>query len=139
MMDKRGLAGYAAAACEDKNMKETERKILDLWEAIAQQNEEKLIRFFTPDAHILWPNTDERFDLSGYLRANCDYPGRWSGKVEKIALDGSWSVAKVWSPEGSASRTVTFYQWRNGKIEQMVEYWGDIGPAPEWRNGLALS
>ena len=41
------------------------------------------------------PNTDERFDLNGYLRANCDYPGRWSGEVEKIASDGSWSVAKV--------------------------------------------
>ena len=57
--------------------------------------------------------------------------------METVALDGSYSVVKVWSPEGGAARTVTFYQWRNGKIERMVEYWGDVGPAPEWRKGLA--
>ena len=119
-------------------MKEIELLIRALWQAVTEQDEEKLLRFFTPDAQIFWPNTGERFDLAGYLRANCDYPGRWSGKVEKIALDGSWSVAKVWSPEGGAARAVTFYQWRNGKIERMEEYWGDVGPAPEWRKGLAL-
>lgn len=119
-------------------MREIENRIRALWQAIAEQDEEKLMRFFTPDARILWPNTDEQFDLAGYLRANCDYPGRWSGKVERVALDGSYSIAVVWPPEGAASRSVAFYQWRNGKIEQMVEYWGDVGPAPEWRKGLAL-
>ena len=119
-------------------MKEIEVTIRSLWQAIAEQNEEKLVCFFTPDAQILWPNTEERFDLNGYLRANCDYPGQWNGKVETVALDGSYSIAKVWPPEGGAARAVTFYKWRNGKIEQMVEYWGDIGPAPEWRRGLSL-
>ncbi|MCI8942970.1 MAG: nuclear transport factor 2 family protein [Oscillospiraceae bacterium] len=115
---------------------EFEDMIHALWQAVSEQDEEKLPQFFTPDACICWPNTDERFDLNGYLRANCDYPGRWSGEVEKIASDGSWSVARVWSMEGTAARAVTFYRWRNGKIAQMTEYWGDIGPAPEWRRGL---
>ncbi len=113
--------------------------ILDLWQAIARQDAHELARFFTVDAQILWPNSGERFDLPGYLRANCDYPGRWSGQVERIAEDGSYSVARVWSAEGLASRAVTFYQWRNGKILQMTEYWGEIGPAPGWRKGLSLS
>ena len=119
-------------------MKDFALVIRALWQAIAEQDEERLLQFFTPDAVILWPNTNEAFDLNGYLRANCDYPGQWSGQVEKIALDGGWSVAKVWSPAGDAFRSVTFYQWRNGKIERMVEYWGDVGPAPEWRKGLSL-
>lgn len=113
--------------------------ILDLWQAIARQDAHELARFFTVDARILWPNSGERFDLPGYLRANCDYPGQWSGQVERIAEDGSYSVARVWSAEGLASRAVTFYQWRNGKILQMTEYWGEIGPAPGWRKGLSLS
>lgn len=113
--------------------------ILDLWQAIARQDAHELARFFTVDAQILWPNSGERFDLPGYLRANCDYPGQWSGQVERIAEDGSYSVARVWSAEGLASRAVTFYQWRNGKILQMTEYWGEIGPAPDWRKGLSLS
>ena len=114
----------------------TEDTILRLWQAIAEQDEERLAQFFTVDAQIFWPNTNERFDLPGYLRANCDYPGQWSGKVEKIAADGSYSVARVWSPDGAGARAVTFSQWRNGKIVQMTEYWGDVGPAPDWREGL---
>ena len=114
----------------------TEDIILRLWQAIAEQDEAHLAQFFTVDARIFWPNTDEHFDLPGYLRANCDYPGKWSGKVEKIAPDGSYSVARVWSPDGAAARAVTFYQWRNRKIVQMTEYWGDVGPAPDWRKGL---
>ena len=116
-----------------------EDKICALWRAVAEQDEEKLAQFFTSDARIFWPNTDENFDLAGYLRANCDYPGRWNGKVEKVAGDGSYSVAKVWSPEGEAFRAVTFYQWRNGKIMHMTEYWGNVGPVPEWRRGLPLA
>lgn len=78
-------------------MKAREDIIRALWQAVAEQDPEKLVRFFTPDARILWPNTEECFDLADYVRANCAYPGQWSGKVEKIALDGSYSVAKVCS------------------------------------------
>ncbi len=118
---------------------EMEGTILRLWHAIAEQDAERLAGFFTVDARIFWPNTNECFDLPGYLRANCEYPGQWSGRVEKIAGDGSWSVAKVWSPEGDAARSVTFYRWRNGKVAEMTEYWGDVGPAPEWRRGWSLT
>ncbi len=114
-------------------MTDLENTILALWQAIAEQDEARLSRFFTADAEIFWPNTGERFDLAGYLRANCDYPGQWSGAVERVAPDGSYSVARVWSPEGVTARAVTFYQWRNGRIVQMVEYWGDVAPPPEWR------
>ena len=117
-------------------MKEIEVTIFAFWQAVADQEEAALAQFFTPDAEIFWPNTGERFDLNGYLRANCDYPGQWTGKVEKIALDGSYSISRVWSREGAAARAVTFYQWRNGKIAQMTEYWGDIGPAPDWRGAF---
>ena len=120
-------------------MKELEDVIRALWRAAADQGEGELAQFFTVDAQILWPNTGERFDLPGYLRANCDYPGQWRGRVETIAGDGSYSVARVWSPEGDAARAVAFYRWRNGKIVQMTEYWGDVGPAPAWRRGLSLA
>lgn len=118
-------------------MTELENKIRSLWRAVAEQDEARMNRFFTVDAQIFWPNTGERFDLAGYLRANCGYPGQWSGAVERVAPDGSCSIARVWSPEGAAARAVTFYQWRNGKIVQMVEYWGDVAPPPEWRRKRA--
>lgn len=123
-------AGHPFCLCRTEP---AESRLRALWRAVAEQDEERLARFFTPDARIVWPNTGECFDLTGYLRANCDYPGRWSGEVERIAADGSYSVARVWSAEGTAARSVAFYQWKDGKIVQMTEYWGDIGPAPEWR------
>lgn len=129
-------AGHPFCLCWKSETMEAERIIQELWQAGADQDEEALARFFTPDAEIFWPNTGERFDLAGYLRANCDYPGQWRGEMEKVAADGSYSIARVWSQEGEAARAVTFYQWKNGKIVQMTEYWGDIGPVPEWRKGL---
>ena len=112
-------------------MTDLENTILALWQAIAEQDEARLSRFFTADAEILWPNTGERFDLAGYLRANCDYPGQWSGAVERVAPDGSYSVARVWSPEGVTARAVTFYQWRNGSFR----WWSTGGTLPRRRSG----
>lgn len=128
-------AGHPFCLCRAGSVGE---RIRALWRAVAEQDEEKLRPFFTADAEILWPNTGERFDLDGYLRANCAYPGQWSGEVERIAGDGGCSVARVWSSDGTVCRAVTFYRWRDGKIAQMTEYWGDVGPAPEWRKGMAL-
>lgn len=67
-------------------MTDLENTILALWQAIAEQDEARLSRFFTADAEILWPNTGERFDLAGYLRANCDYPGQWNGSRRTAAI-----------------------------------------------------
>ena len=38
-------------------MTDLENTILALWQAIAEQDEARLSRFFTADAEILWPNT----------------------------------------------------------------------------------
>lgn len=100
-----------------------ETTIISLWQAVAAQDEHKLAQFFTVDARIFWPNTGERFDLPGYLRANCDYPGQWSGQVEKVAEDGSYSVARVWSPEGVTARTVKSISGETGKLSR----WWNIG------------
>ena len=59
-------------------------------------------------------------------------------KVERIDPEGSFSVARVWSPEGAVFRAVSFYRWRGGKICRLEEYWGDVGPAPDWRRALGL-
>lgn len=109
-----------------------------LWNAVAEQDGEAMARFFTKDALVLWPNTDERFTLGEYMQANCTYPGQWSGQVEQIAPDGSASVARVWDGEGAAFRAVSFYRWRGERICRLEEYWGDVAPAPAWRQKLRL-
>lgn len=96
-----------------------------------------MARCFTEDAVVLWPNTGEGFTLEEYLQANCAYPGRWEGEVERVALDGSVSVARVWAG-ASVFRAVSFYQWQGDRILRLEEYWGDVAPAPAWRREMGV-
>ena len=44
------------------------------WRAVAAQERDPLRGFFAEGAEVLWPNTNERFSVEEYLRANCEYP-----------------------------------------------------------------
>ena len=57
-----------------------------LWAAIARQDADAMRAYFTPQAVICWHNTDEQFTLEEYLRANCEYPGSWRGRLERAEL-----------------------------------------------------
>ena len=78
-------------------------RIRALWQAAADQDGEQMARFFTEDAVILWPNTNERFTASEYIRANCAYPGQWQGQVERAAPDGSSADGRERLPAPSPS------------------------------------
>ena len=69
---------------------------------------------------ITWADADGDVKLLGILARGMGYLDHAAG----VELDYG---------EGTAARAVSFYRWRDGKIVQMTEYWGDIGPAPEWR------
>ena len=63
-------------------------------------------------------------------------PGRWDGMVERIERSGELitTVTKVVSKEGSLSfHAVSFIKIEDDKIASIDEYWGDDGPAPQWR------
>lgn len=111
--------------------------------SIAAQDAEAIRNFFHPDAQILWHNTNERFTLDGFLRANCEYPGSWAGEVERAESIGEGrvlSVARVWIRGcGPSFHVVSFFELAEGKIVRLDEYWGDDGPAPAWRQELRLS
>ncbi|SBW11318.1 conserved hypothetical protein [uncultured Eubacteriales bacterium] len=111
-------------------------QIAALWDAVARQDGAAMREFFAPDAVICWHCTDEQFTLEEYIRANCEYPGRWRGEVERVMELGGTAVAavRVWLAEGSASfHCAAIYRFEDGKIVRSDEYWGDDGPAPQWR------
>jgi hypothetical protein len=107
--------------------------------AVARQDTAALTEYFTPDAEILWYNTNELFTVSEYVRANCEYPGSWNGKVEREekTQDGVAFIAKVWSGE-NVCRTVSFITLKGSKIKKLKEYWGDVGAPPEWRRNMRI-
>ena len=106
------------------------------WQAVLAQNEGEIRRFFHPDAEIRWHNSNEHFNVDEFVRANCEYPGEWTGVVERVETMGDRVIAvtQVRTMDGSLSfHAVSFIKVREGKIAFIDEYWGDDGQAPQWR------
>lgn len=111
-------------------------------QAVVGQRDEPLMAFFHPEAVICWPNTDERFTRAGYVTANCRYPGRWRGTLERAAsiAGGLVLAARIESLDGSSSHhVVSFFELESGRIRRLDEYWGADGAPPDWRQKLGLA
>lgn len=110
--------------------------IKNFWEAVIRQDAERIRPYFKENAWVNWHCTNERFSVDEFIKANCEYPGRWDGMVERIERSGELitTVTKVFSKEGPlAFHAVSFIKIEDDKIASIDEYWGDDGPAPQWR------
>lgn len=111
------------------------------WHDVLTKNREALPSWFCADAVIRWWCSNEQFTVSEYIRANCDYPGEWDGKMERIEQSGDSVVlaGRVFLSDQSASfHVVSFLKLRNDKICELDEYWADDGEAPAWRKEMKI-
>ena len=112
------------------------------WNAVLRQDADEMRSFFCSDAQICWHNTNERFSLEGFIRANCEYPGNWEGEFvrHETADELVTTVVRVCDSENNMSfHVVSFIKLIGEKIISIDEYWGDDGSPPEWRQSLGLS
>lgn len=110
--------------------------VYHFWKAVLTQDEKALRTYFHEDAYVNWHCTNEHFSVDEYLIANCEYPGDWDGKVERLEVldDLLITVTKVFSKDKSAYfHVVSFIRIADDKIISMDEYWADDGLAPQWR------
>lgn len=115
--------------------------IVQYWQAVLAQQPQQMRRFFDPEAAINWHNTGEQFTAEESTRANCAYPGRWNGRLERVETlpDRIITAVQVLSRDGRISCHVTsFMQLRQDRILTLDEYWGDDGEAPRWRQQMQL-
>lgn len=113
-----------------------ETYIGDFFKTVITQDAIAMRSFFAPDATVRWHNTNEQFLVDEYIRANCEYPGKWNGEIVRLeqSVNSVIMVAHVYSTKPEVSfHVTTFYQIENDKIQTMDEYWGDDGNAPQWR------
>lgn len=111
------------------------------WKDVAEQNKEPLREYFLPEAQIRWHNTNELFTVEEFLRANCEYPGEWRGEVERVeeAGESMITVTRVYSPDNQISlHAVSFFKFKEGKIQSLDEYWGDDTLPPVWRQDMKI-
>ncbi len=104
--------------------------------AVLRQDADAIRTCFQPDAYVNWHNTNEHFTVEEYIRANCEYPGQWTGKIERIVESGDLIVTAthVQSLDGIIScHCTSFIRFAGDKIASMDEYWGDDGEVPQWR------
>ena len=110
--------------------------INEFWDAVLRQDAEALREYFHPTAFVNWYNTNEHFTVEEFIRANCEYPGQWGGEVEQIITTDTHIITAthVYNTDGSMScHATSFIRVVDGKIASVEEYWGDDGPAPQWR------
>lgn len=106
------------------------------WRAVLKQDSSLLETFFVPEGHVNWHCTNEHFSVSEFIRANCEYPGRWDGELERVERLGDLliTVVHVHSLEQPLSfHVASFIQLKDDLIFSIDEYWSDDGPAPQWR------
>lgn len=117
----------------------TEKIITAFFEAMITQNKSDMADLLDEQAKICWHCTNEVFTKTEYLRANCEYPGKWKGQIERIVLYDTQAItaARVWNAENSFHVT-SFYQLQDNVITGLDEYWGDDGPPPAWRLAMKI-
>ena len=111
------------------------------WRDILAQDRGALAGYFHADAVVRWHCTNEQFSAEEFIRANCDYPGAWEGRIERADRYGDrWvTVVKVYPKDSSASfHVVSFIETVGDKIMSLDEYWADDGDAPAWRKSMGI-
>ena len=112
------------------------KTIEEFWDAVMRQDANAIRGYFHPDAWVNWHNTNEHFTVEEFIRVNCEYPGEWSGEVERFITTDTHIItaAHVFSKDKELSfHAASFIHIVDGKIASIDEYWGDDGAAPQWR------
>lgn len=109
--------------------------IRQYWADTLRQDANAMAQYFLPDAYVNWHNTNEHFTAAEFIRANCEYPGQWNGEIQRLERLGTLyiTVVHVWDAGVQSFHVTSFLQLRDDKIAAIDEYWGDDGPAPQWR------
>lgn len=62
------------------------------WDAVLKQDAAQIRPFFHAGACVNWHCTNEHFTVEEYIRANCEYPGQWDGRIERVEQMGDMIV-----------------------------------------------
>jgi ketosteroid isomerase-like protein len=89
-----------------------------------------------------WPHTGERIrGRDNFVRVNAEHPDPWTSiEILRIVGEGDVVVSEVAVPvkDAPTAFAASFFEFKDGKIARLVEYWVDeAGQAPyESRSSL---
>lgn len=115
--------------------------LTQFWKCVANQDCEKLNFFFTDNAIIQWPNTNEQFNVAEFILATCEYPDNWETEIEKI-IENDLDVVTITKVSNRTKKKSlyanSYFTFDQGKIKKLIEYWSDNQLAPVWRQNLNI-
>ena len=115
--------------------------IKEFWKDVLAQDQEAIRRHFCDDAYVNWHCTNEHFTVEEFIKANCEYPGKWDGVIERIENTGDIVITAVHVYQKDRSQSfhmISFIRIKQDKIISVDEYWSDDGLAPEWRKKMKI-
>ena len=81
------------------------------------------------------------YTVEEYIKPNCEYPGDWDGKIERIDKTNNIIilVCQLFPKCKSVSfHVISFIRVEKDLIVEMDEYWTDDGLAAEWRRKMKI-
>jgi len=119
------------------------RTVREFWQIFDEARFDDVAGLLHPDCNVYWPNTRELFRGSQKLiDVNKRYPGRWHIDIVDVVVkdDLAVSVVRVYSKEKTQSFYATsFFKFKDGRINEITEYWGENTEPPVWRVTAGLS
>ena len=109
------------------------------WQDCVTQDRDALRAWFWTDARIIWPCTDEVFTVDEFLLANCEYPGDWTGELQRVTETpmGAVTEVRISSADSRYScHVASIFTLYHDRIVSLTEYYADDGPPPSWRTTL---
>jgi hypothetical protein len=139
------------------------REMLGRWYAALNSGriedvEQNLATFASPDIVQDWPQSGERFrGRQNILDAIKNYPGLPTIDVKKVTgAEDKWVLSPQWTPlritgtgdeytvearikypNGEEWHSVGVYEFHEGKLVRLTQYFAAPFPAPEWRSRWA--
>jgi hypothetical protein len=107
------------------------------WKLIGEQDWDSAARLLDPELIVEWPQSRERMrGPDSFIAVNRHYPGNHSVTILRAAAFGPQVVTTVWIEADTGQRTFanSFFEFRQGRIARIEEYWAEPYPAPEWRS-----
>lgn len=119
------------------NADENRRLVEQFWRAM-NANDWQAVGALLHDDYVLdWPQSGERIGgRERFAAVNDHYPaaGRWRFTPNRVVADASGAASEVAVTDGARTdRALSFFEFREGRIWRMTEYWPGPFVAPAWR------
>ncbi len=111
--------------------------IKEFWRLFNERKFEAAKELLHKDFVGNWKATGEIFEnRTTFIEVNSVYPGNWKADLTKLETTetGVVSVTYLYF-EDTADKyfATTFYEFQDGLISKIEEYWATCEDAPEWR------